>query len=124
MKVISDPFQADLYAGQLVLLEATQSRTTSASSIVAILFCLGIATIYTLSGTKPLSHQWTVHVKVRLILLQEDCRPSFGPTWRSSCSWSEAPSGYRPLVRNMSSMLPLTIRDVRSCPVPLIKLSV
>ena len=46
-----DPFQADLYAGQLVLLEATQSRTTSTSSIVAILFCLGIATIYTLSGT-------------------------------------------------------------------------
>ena len=57
MKVNTDPFQADLYAGQLVLLEATQSRTTSASSIVAILFCLGIATIYTLSGTKPLSHQ-------------------------------------------------------------------
>ena len=61
MKVKSDPFQADLYAGQLVLLEATQSRTTSASSIVAILFCLGIATIYTLSGTKPPEDRVGVH---------------------------------------------------------------
>ena len=41
------------------------------------------------------------HLKGHLILFQEDCRPSSGPTWRSSCSWSEELSGYLPLVRDM-----------------------